>query len=203
MASAEQLLNEAQYAFHSIGVGESRDHKRSASRATSLCRKIIRKFPASTEAQEAHAILRRLGEEAFSSQLSIAHRHTTQAEHHTAPIAKPLARPKPLAMSRPLAMRKPRISLTHNAETVSLNWAGLLSVILGMPRIVLGVLVFFGFILFGIFGVFLFLPLIAFVLLTGPFRQVLNEKQRRDLNVFVTKVNAYIEERLKSNSNLA
>lgn len=194
MAGAEQLLNEAQYAFHGVGVGESRDNKRNASRATSLCKKIIRKFPDSTQAQEAHAILRRLGEEAYSSKMGIVHRHTTQAEHHTAPM------PKPLAMSKPLAMPRPRLSLAHDAGTVRLDWAGLLSMILGMSRVVLGVLVFFTFVLFGIFGAFLFLPLIAFVLLTGPFRQVLNAKQRRDLNEFVTKANAYIEERRKSNS---
>jgi hypothetical protein len=36
MANAEQLLNEAQYAFQSVSYGESRDNKRNASRAKSL-----------------------------------------------------------------------------------------------------------------------------------------------------------------------
>ena len=64
MATAEQMLNEAQYAFANITFGESLANARHAARAKSLARKIIRKFPATTEASEARAILRRLGEEA-------------------------------------------------------------------------------------------------------------------------------------------
>ena len=93
MASAEQLLNEAQYAFQSISSGESPDNRRNASRAKSLCKKIIRKFATTSEAAEAHAILRRLGEEVYSSNLSIEHRHTDPVTHHTAPTPKPLIRP--------------------------------------------------------------------------------------------------------------
>jgi len=80
MASVEQLLNEAQYAFQRVSFGESRDNERNASRASSLCKKIIR-------------------------------------------------------------------------------------------------------------------------LLTGPFRQILNSQQHQNMNVFVTRANAYIEERRKSNTD--
>jgi hypothetical protein len=182
MASAEQLLNEAQYAFQSISFGESPDNRRNASRARSLCKKIIRKFPTGYEAAEAHAILRRLGDEAYTSKMGVTHRHMDPVTHHTAPTAT----------------ASPQDKLLRNFDTVPLNWTGLLSALLAMPKVALSVIAIVGLILFGFFGTFLFLPLIAFVLLTGPFRQILNPKQRRDVNVFVTKANAYIEERRKS-----
>jgi len=180
MANAEQLLNEAQYAFQSVSVGQSRDNERNASRARSICKKIIRRFPTTTEAAEAHAILRRLGDEAYSSKMSVVHRHIPQAEHHTP------------------ATPRSQVNLTHSDETVLVDWAGLLAVIFRMPRVALGVIAFFGFILFGIFGPFLFVPLIAFLLLTGPVRNVLKPQQRRDLNTLVTRANAYLEEQRKS-----
>ena len=182
MAGVEQLLNEAQYAFNSISSGESSDNKRNAARATSLCRKIIRKSPASSEASEAHSLLKRLGEEAYSSNIDIAHRHISQATHHTAP--------------RPSIQNEP----SHDAATVPFDWSGLMSIVSSMPRTGATVMLFFGVILFGFFGVFVFLPLIAIVFLTGPFRQIMNQQQRTTMNTFVTRANAYIEERRKSGS---
>jgi hypothetical protein len=188
MASAEQLLNEAQYAFQSISSGQSPDNKRNASRASSLCKKIIRKFPTSSYAAEAHAILRRLGEEAYSSNLSVEHRHTTQAKHHTAltpmPKSKPLVRP------------------TRHDEIVPFDWAGLLAVILVTSKTVLAVIAFFVVFLFGIFGPFMFLAFIALIFLTGPFRQTMKPRQREVMNEFVVRANAYIEERRKSGTGL-
>ena len=91
MASAEKLLHEAQFAFQSISFGETPENKRNASRAKSLSLKIIRKHPNSMEASEAHAILRRLGEEAYSSKMSKQHQHIPQSVHHSK--ARSLARP--------------------------------------------------------------------------------------------------------------
>ena len=182
MASAEHLLHEAQYAFQSISFGESRDNTRNASRARSLCKKIIRKFPTNFEAAEAHAILRRLGDEAYTSKMSVVHRHMDPATHHTAPT------PNPQNM------------LIRDDETVSLDWAGLWSVMSTIPKTVLSVIAFAAIIAFGFFGAFVFLPLILFVLLTGAFRQLLNSQQRRNMNALVTRANAYIEERRKSNT---
>ncbi len=190
MVNAEQLLNEAQYAFQSVSYGESRDNKRNASRAANLCKKIIRKFPTSSYAAEAHAILRRLGEEAYTSHLKVEHRHTTQAEHHT--VATPMPRPKPKTSARS----------THHDEMVPLNWVGLLAVIAVTSKTVLAVIAFFGILLFGLFGPLLLLPFIAFVLLTGPGRQLLKPQQRRNMNVFVARANAYIEERRRSGTGI-
>jgi hypothetical protein len=190
MANAEQLLNEAQYAFQSISYGESRDNMRNASRAKSLCTKIIRKFPTSSYAAEAHAILRRLGEEAYTSHLRVVHQHTTQAEHHTAPTAIPKPKPVPLATS------------SHRDETVLLDWTGLLAVLAATSKSILAVIAFLGLVLFGIFGPILLLPLIAFVLLTGPFRQLLKPQQRKSMNVFIAQANAFIEDRRRSRTGL-
>ena len=82
MASAEQLLHEAQYAFSCITYGESRQNRRNASRASSLCKKIIRKYPGTMEASEADAILKRMGERGYTSNLAVVHRHKSPREHH-------------------------------------------------------------------------------------------------------------------------
>jgi cation transport ATPase len=176
VASAEKLLREAQFAFQSISFGESRANDRNTSRASSLCRKIIRKYPGSMEAGEAHAILRRLGEEAYASKMQVQHVHTSPREHHQA--------------SRP----DPEIRLSDDVEVEAFNWAGLMSLLFMIPKLVIGIGAFAGFILFGIFGWFIFLPLVAFVLLTGPFRQMLKPEQRKEMNTLVAKANAFIEE---------
>ena len=176
MASAEKLLHEAQFAFQSISFGESRANDRNRSRASSLCRKIIRRHPATMEAAEAHAILRRLGEEAYASKMQAQHVHTSQREHHQTPEPGPQMR------------------LGEDVGTEAFNWAGLMSLLFMLPKLVLGIGAFAAFLLFGIFGWFIFLPLVAFVLLTGPFRQMLKPEQRREMNTFVAKANAFIEE---------
>jgi hypothetical protein len=170
MASAEHLLHEAQYAFQSTSFGESRENARNRSRATSLCKKIIRKFPTSMEAAQAHALLKRLGEEAYSSKMKSQHRHEPQITHHRKPTSAP------------------------NPEMETFNWAGLFGWLFMLPKVVLAMIVFAGFFLFGFLGPFLFVPLVAFVLLTGPFRQMLKPEQRREMNAFVARANAFIEE---------
>ena len=177
MASAEKLLHEAQFAFQSISFGESRANNRNRSRAMSLCKKIIRKYPASMEAAEAHAVLRRLGEEAYSSKMQVQHVHTSQREHHQAPRSDP------------------EIRLVENVETEAFNWAGLMSLLFMLPKYVFAIIALAGIFFFGLFGPFIFVPLLAFVLLTGPFRQMLKPEQRSEMNTFIAKANAFIEER--------
>lgn len=182
MASAEHLLHEAQYAFQSVSFGESRANTRNRSRAKSLCKKIIRKYPTSMEADEAHAILRRLGEEAYSSKMKLRHMHVPQSEHHRVPV---------LASA-------PEERLAENAEVEPFNWGELISLIFMLPKYAIGIIGVAGLLLFGIFGPFLFLPLIALVFLTGPFRQMLKPEQRREMNAFVARANAFIEEKRQS-----
>ncbi len=180
MANAEQLLNEAQYAFQRINSGESRDNRRNASRAKSLCRKIIRKFPTSTEATSAHGILKRLGVEAYTSNLDSQHRHSTEHTFHEAP--------SPASQQR----------FTQGDETVMLDWRGLLDLIFNAPKSSLAVVGTVAFVLFAFLGPFLFFPLIAFVLFTGRFRQQLKPMQRQKMNEFIARTNAYVEERRKT-----
>jgi ABC-type nickel/cobalt efflux system permease component RcnA len=176
MASAEQLLHEAQYAFQCISYGESRDNRRNASRARKLSRKIIRRFPESTEAAEALAILRRLGDEAYTSQLARQHRHESQATHHRA------ADPAP----------QPRLAFTNDTEVERLNWGGLISLLFALPKFVLALVILAGLFLWGVFGPLLLVPLFAFVLLTGPFRRMLNTGQREQLNSVVARINDHL-----------
>ncbi len=177
MATGEQLLHEAQYAFQSITFGESRENKRNASRAKSLCKKIIRKYPASTEAAEAHAILRRLGEEAYISEMPSRHRHVPQSVHHKASSPTP----------------QPQSNVGSDSEVVAFDWEGLFNWLFSLPKAILAVGVIGVIFLFGIFGPLLLVPPILFILLTGPLRQILKPEQRKDLNAFIVRANAYIE----------
>ena len=60
MANAEKLLHEAEFAFRNISPG-SADEKKYAARARRYASKLLRKYPASPEAEQANNILRRLG----------------------------------------------------------------------------------------------------------------------------------------------
>lgn len=180
MASAEKLLHEAQYAFQSISFGESFANTRNALKATSLCKKIIRKYPGSMEASEAHALLRRLGEEAYSSKMASQHRHISQSAHHQAPTRS--------TRQTPVQQR----TFTDRDEVETLDWAGLVGWFFALPKAVLFTIVLGGLFLLGLFGAFLFLPLVAFVLFTGPFRQMLNLEQRDKVNAIVQRINAHV-----------
>lgn len=208
MATAEKLLHEAQYAFQSISFGESRDNTRKRSRAKSLCMKIIRKYPATMEAGEAHAILRRLGEEAYSSNLRKRHRHITQEEHHKPKPKTPIGRvhkhvsredhyrAKALARAKSRTpVPDPQYSAFDDRTAETLNWAGLVGLLMALPKAILGLIAFAGLFLFGILGPFLFVPLVLLVMFTGPFRQMLKPEQRREMNEFIVRANDYIEER--------
>ena len=47
------------------------------------------------------------------------------------------------------------------------------------------------------------MALVALVALTGPFRSVLAPAQRKQLDEFIVRANAFIEERRRSGSGLA
>ena len=189
MANAEKLLHEAQFAFQSISYGETPENRRNARKAAALCNKIIRQFPASMEASEDHAVLRRLGEEAYTSKMALRHRHVPQEVHHRAP-SPTLAR-TPTRTSTP---RQENGFVVHD-EIETLDWGGLANWLLSIPKALLAVIIFAGLFLFGLFGPFLFVPLIAFVLFTGPFRQMLKPEQRKNLNALVQRINDFIAER--------
>ncbi|MEL7186319.1 MAG: hypothetical protein AAFN50_07770 [Pseudomonadota bacterium] len=208
MATAEEQLREAQYAFQCISFGESSSNARNRRKASSISRKIIQKYPGTMEASEAHAILRRLGEEAYTSNIRLRHRHISEQEHH-----KPLAMVKPPAAVKarsrvqpgpgvePLARVENRTFITNStSDNESLDWAGLLSLLLALPKALLGMIILGGLILFGIFGPFLLIPLGALVLFAGPLRGSLNSDQQRQVNGGIRWVNEVIADRRRGGS---
>lgn len=186
MASAEQLLNEAHFAFSSITAGDSRDNRRNAARARSLCKKIFRKYPGSSEAVVAHGIMMRLGVEAFPARIEVEHQHQDHADSHSA--------------STPVTTI---VASGVDEETVPFDWAGLLAVILVTSKTVLGAIGFAGLVLFSILGPFLLLPLLGMLLLTVPARQLLQPGQRQEVNKFVVQANAWIKERREAGTGLS
>ena len=180
MASAEQLLNEAQYALHSINSGESRDNGRNASRARALSKKIIRKFPTSTEANSAHSILRRLGDEAYVSGLGAPHEGVVEHVFHK--------------VQSPESQQRP----TQSDETVVLDWAGLLRLIFSTQKSGLAVVVIVVGVLFANFGPFLLIALFALLLFKVRFKQMLNPSQGQKMNELITRINAHVAEQRKT-----
>ena len=180
MANAEQLLNEAQYAFQSITPGDSRDNRRNASRARSLCRKIIRKYATSTEAASALAILRRLGDETYVSNLTARHRHS--AVHVAHEVASPVS----------------QAGFALGDETMTLDWRGLLTLIFNAPKSTLAVIGGLSFVLFAVFGPFLLIPLVALIFFLGPFKDQLKPKQLQTVNELIARTNAYVEDKRKT-----
>ena len=187
MATADELLREAQYAFQCISFGESPSNARNRRRASSISRKIIRKYPGTMEASEAYAILRRLGEESYTSSLALQHRHISQREHH-----------KP---AEPMTVVENRTFVTDSdvdGETV--NWLGLATWLFTLPRAVLAIIIVVGFFLFSIFGPLLFLPLIALVLFTGPLRSKMGSEQQREMSARIQWLNQFIENQRRGGS---
>ena len=186
MASAEHLLNEAHYAFANISYGESRANKRNAARAESLCRKIIRRYPTSTEASEARAILRRLGESLDVSSMRSPGQAKTRVENHS-------GRDQAVVGSR----------AAQTGHTTEVDWSGLIAVLLATPKVVLVVLGAVVFALFALLGPFIFLALVALVVFTGPFRSMLGAPQRQQVEDFIVRANEFIAERRRSGTGLS
>ncbi|MCH9696239.1 MAG: hypothetical protein K0U72_17115 [Gammaproteobacteria bacterium] len=190
MATAEKLLHEAQYAYQCISFGESRDNRRNRSKATSLAKKIIRKYPASMEAGEARAILRRLGEEAYS--VAPRNRHT-----HALPYA-PQETQHSHSLSQTQSAKNQRIpstGSTTDGQADKLELGRLIIWLIGLPRYLQIVFVFVGFVLLSIFGPFLLIPLALVIFLATPLRQFAPAEMKHEVNVFVRSVNAWVIER--------
>ena len=77
------------------------------------------------------------------------------------------------------------------------DWGGLIGLLFGLPRVILFVVVAAGFVLFSLFGWLIVVPLVALLLFTGPFRSLLQPAQRDQLNDFIVRINALIEEQSK------
>ena len=181
MASAENLLHEAQYAFQGISFGDSRENRKNSARAKSLAMKIIRKYPASSEASGAHAILRRLGEEAYSERFENSHNHQPQSE---APHTHSLIKQPDIASAQPQRQ--------HQQPMEQLDWQRLIVRLLKLPKGVWVAVMFGGIFLLGILGPFLFLPLLALIIFAGPFRHFIPVKSRQDMDKAIRRINAWL-----------
>ena len=179
MATAEQLLNEAQFEFHRISVGNS-SNGRHAARAKSLCRKIFRKYPGTSEAAVAHGIMMRLGEDTPVPR-EVREFQQAHESHQPATVGEVIRK----------ATREE--SLPEAFRDQPLDWGGLLSL---LPRASKSVLVFFtvaGLIIFGFLGplaiVLLSIPVLMF---TVPVRRMMPEKKRLPIDVFVAAINGWM-----------
>ena len=86
--------------------------------------------------------------------------------------------------------------------TVLFDWPGFIAVLFATPKFVLGIVAFVVLVLWGIFGWWLLLPVIIFAAATGPWREPLNPKQRKDMNDFVRRANEWIRQRRDSGIGL-
>lgn len=87
-------------------------------------------------------------------------------------------------------------SFDSGDQTVeTLDWGGLLALLFALPKVILFFIAIGALFLFGLFGPFLFIPLLLFVLFTGPFRQMMKQEQRKEMNAFIVKANDYIKRR--------
>ena len=114
------------------------------------------------------------------SSLDAQHRHSAEHTFHEVP--------SPASQQR----------VTQRGEKVGLDWGGLLHLIFNTPKLILAAVGAVAIVLFAILGPFLLLALVALVLFIGPFKQLLKPTQRRKMNQFITRTNAYVEERRKT-----
>ena len=183
MASAEKLLHEAQYAFYSISYGESPGNRRNKARAGALAKKILRKYPGTTEASEAMAILRRLGEVAYTSEIRRQHRHVSAASHHR----------KQGRSAEPLA-----IANTNGGTGEQLDWAGLLLRVTQLSKAQQALILFLAIVAFGIFGPFLLLPLVVLVVFASPLRKHFKTEFDGNADEVIRRINQWIAGDMKT-----
>lgn len=102
MASAEQLIQEAEYAFFNISPGSTNEAKYTAT-AKRLAKRVIARHPTGVEAVQARNILQQLGvrmPRATPRASVLIHNHSSSASHspHPAPrVRKPASTFKPLS----------------------------------------------------------------------------------------------------------
>lgn len=110
MASADELLREAQYALQNVGPGSTDEHKYTV-RAKSYALQLIQKYPHSIEAAQARDIL---------GQLNIQIAKPASRTLTRRPLANPLRSP---ATARPLAVpaNQPKVNRFAARPTVTDN----------------------------------------------------------------------------------
>lgn len=183
MASADELMREAQYAFQNISFGDSPDNRKNSARALSLATKVLRKYPSSPEATVARSILWRLGDEAYVKKFNEQHIHAVTVEG---------AHAHSYAELRSAAAEEPIGSVRGGTER--LDWQRLTERIFRLPKTALIMFVFAGTFLFGIFGPLLFIPLAMLVIFVTPLRALFPAKNQRAANEAIRRLNQWLKE---------
>lgn len=159
MASAEELIREAQFAFHNVGPG-STDEKRNRARAKRFARRILRQYPVSAEAQQARAIL---------SQLDM--------EYALAADTSSVGRSTPSPAPAPMPARSPHDDRSFTAEAGDASWKQLWQLFSELPplqrKVLVSVLVLI--LLFIAFTPFLFVFLIILLIKRDALRDLLHK----------------------------
>lgn len=93
MASAEELIREAYFAFQNISPGAT-DEKQQRARAKKFATRILRQYPVSIEARQARSILAQLKGEDVSASFVETHSHTNEIPPLTTPADAMEHRPR-------------------------------------------------------------------------------------------------------------
>lgn len=174
--TVEELLREAQYQFHNVGYGDTRENKRRRARAVSLAKKVIRKSPASSEARQANDLLIRMSGEHFASKLEQRHKHRlVEPKHSHADLRK--------ATTNLSSQQMPSSGSLDRTGASTVTASSMLSAIMGLKSNYL--MTGFGVILFLllVFGFFLPFVAIAAFLFAGPLRGKQQPKTKRQANL--------------------
>ena len=187
MAGAEELFHEAQHEFNSITYETSRKNRRHAKKARSLSKKILARYPGTPEAQMAASFLWRLGDETYAKQFQ--HQHTSQdARLESSPDMPHRHELKTPLLSSHSSGEVPA-SGSESAAPAQLDWARLISWLFGLPKALQVGLVAGAVFLFSVFGFLILLPLVVFILATGPLRSVIGTENQRQLDSVIAGIN--------------
>ena len=160
MASAEELIREAQFAFHNVGPG-STDDKRNRARAKKFAKRVLRRYPVSPEAQQARAIL---------SQLDVEYALATD----TNLVSGKKHSPAPALIQSVSSSSEARTFVTHDGNS---DWKDLWQLFSELPQLQKKILSFVltFIVLFLVFTPFLFVFLIILFIKRDALRDLLHK----------------------------
>ncbi len=149
MANVEELIREAEYAFRNVGPGSTNEKKYTA-RAKRIATHIVRKYPGSIEAEQARQILARLRSPGELVPAAEATRPDAASQRPAALSPQPVA-PSPHAthaaeQQHTSHVRRPPAATPTDPD----SWANIREKLVSLNKSqkqVLGVILFFGFIL--------------------------------------------------------
>lgn len=180
MADAGELLRDAQYAFYNITHGESPDNRKNKARAKSLARKIIRKFPTSAEADQAHQILEKMDPNTSTQSM------LRLSEHPFDPLDQ---------HDRPHQTDDGRTPARESADPVNRDWKKLLLELTHIRSFERNVLLVAAFLLVTLlpFGALIIAAMLIFLL--GPFDKYHPEGTQETLDRLYVQLDSWVSKR--------